>query len=285
MKQSNIALPMINGFKVITLCGSTRFKDEFLEAQKRLTLEGNIVISVGLFGHSGDDVVWTEGVKDMLDRQHLAKIDLADEIFVINVGGYIGDSTRREIAYAEFKGKTISYLEEPKKASIYDNSIAIVELHDSGKLSDEDWEKACRDFDEKREALIAEFNACKGPWPYQWDNADVVVCGILQRFGRTTCDFYDLKYLYEADSISEIRIKGKGKNEEEQVQSIIDIIHNDYMELLQSSGKKVVIKRGPTRASYSKKIVDYLSDLDVMWHEWGATAEEKEVALSIIYVL
>ena len=276
---------MINGFKVITLCGSTRFKDEFLEAQKQLTLEGNIVISVGLFGHSGDDVVWTEGVKDMLDRQHLAKIDLADEIFVINVGGYIGDSTRREIAYAEYRGKTISYLEEPKKASIYDNSIAIGELHDSGKLSDEDWEKASHYFAEKREALVADYNACKGPWPYQWDNADVVVCGILQRFGRTTCDFYDLKYLYEADSIYEIRIKGKGTNEEEQVQSIIDTIHNDYMELLQSSGKKVVIKRGSIRAFNSKKIVDYLSDLDVMWHEWGATAEEKEIALSIVYVL
>lgn len=65
---------MVNGFKVITLCGSTRFKDEFLEAQKRLTLEGNVVISVGLFGHSGDKEVWTDGVKDMLDRQHLAKI-------------------------------------------------------------------------------------------------------------------------------------------------------------------------------------------------------------------
>lgn len=276
---------MINGFKVITLCGSTRFKEDFLEAQKRLTLEGNIVISVGLFGHSGDDVVWTEGVKDMLDRQHLAKIDLADEIYVINVGGYIGDSTRREIAYAEFKGKTISYLEECRKASIYDNSIAIGELHDSGKLSDEDWEKASHFFAEKREALVADYNACKGPWPYQWDNADVVVCGILQRFGRTTCDFYDLKYLYEADSIYEIRIKGKGTNEEEQVQSIIDTIHNDYMELLQSSGKKVVIKRGSIRAFNSKKIVDYLSDLDVMWHEWGATAEDKEIALSIVYVL
>ena len=261
---------MINGFKVITLCGSTRFKEEFLEAQKRLTLEGNIVISVGLFGHSGDDVVWTEGVKDMLDRQHLAKIDLADEIFVINVGGYIGDSTRREIAYAEFKGKSISYLEECKKTSIYDNSNAVVELHD---------------FDEKREALVAEYNACKGPWPYQWDNADVVVCGILQRFGRTTCDFYDLKYLYEADSISEIRIKGKGTNEEEQVQSIIDTIRNDYMDLLQSSEKLVVIKIGSLRATYSKKIVDSLIDLNVVWHEWGSTAEEKEIALSIVYVL
>ena len=135
---------MVNGFKVITLCGSTRFKDEFLEAQKRLTLEGNIVISVGLFGHSGDNEVWTEGVKDMLDRQHLAKIDLADEIFVINVGGYIGDSNRREIAYAESKGKAISYLEECRKASIYDNYAALGELHEPGKLSDEEWEKAGR---------------------------------------------------------------------------------------------------------------------------------------------
>jgi FAD/FMN-containing dehydrogenase len=116
---------MINGFKVITLCGSTRFKDEFLEAQKRLTLEGNIVISVGLFGHFGDDVVWTEGVKEMLDRQHLAKIDLADEIYVINVGGYIGDSTRREIAYAELNDKAITYLEECKKPSNYDNYTAL----------------------------------------------------------------------------------------------------------------------------------------------------------------
>ena len=276
---------MINGFKVITLCGSTRFKEEFLEAQKRQTLEGNIVIDVGQFGHSGDAVVWTEGVKDMLDRQHLVKIDLADEIFVINVGGYIGDSTRREIAYAEYKGKSITYLESCRKPSLYDNYAALSELHDAGRISDEDFEKAGRDFDEKRKAAIAEYNACQGPWPYQWDNADVVVCGILQRFGRTTCDFYDLKYLYEADSIYEIRIKGKGTNEEEQVQSIIDTIRNEYMELLKSSGKKVVIKRGSIRASNSKKIVDYLSDLDVMWHEWGATAEEKGIALSIVYVL
>ncbi len=58
---------MVGKYKVITLCGSTRFKDAFMEAQKRLTLEGNIVISVGLFGHSGDDEVWTEGTKEMLD--------------------------------------------------------------------------------------------------------------------------------------------------------------------------------------------------------------------------
>ena len=98
---------MINHFKVITLCGSTRFKDEFLAAQKRLTLEGNIVISVGLFGHSGDNEVWNDGVKEMLDQMHLAKIDMADEIFVINPNGYIGTSTKREIAYARAKGKTV----------------------------------------------------------------------------------------------------------------------------------------------------------------------------------
>jgi hypothetical protein len=74
---------MIGKFKIITLCGSTKFKDQFLYEQKRLTLEGNIVISVGLFGHSGDDEVWTENTKEMLDDMHKRKIDLADEIFVI----------------------------------------------------------------------------------------------------------------------------------------------------------------------------------------------------------
>lgn len=97
--------------KVITLCGSTRFKEQFLEQQKRLTLEGNIVISVGLFGHSGDEEVWKPGMKEMLDKMHLQKIDMADEIFVINVGGYIGESTKREIAHAEQTGKPVRYLE------------------------------------------------------------------------------------------------------------------------------------------------------------------------------
>ena len=102
---------MVGKYKVITLCGSTKFKEQYLEAQKRLTLEGNIVISVGLFGHSGDDEVWSEGTKAMLDVMHLRKIDMADEIFVINVGGYIGESTRREIAYAKNTGKSVKYLE------------------------------------------------------------------------------------------------------------------------------------------------------------------------------
>ncbi len=102
-------------YKVITLCGSTRFKKEFIEAQKRLTLEGNIVISVGLFGHSGDNEVLSEGVKEMLDDMHKRKIDMADEIFVINPGGYIGSSTRSEIDYASACGKPVKYLCEAEK--------------------------------------------------------------------------------------------------------------------------------------------------------------------------
>jgi hypothetical protein len=102
---------MIGKYKIITLCGSTKFKDEFIAEQKRLTLEGNIVISVGLFGHSGDDEVWTNVTKVMLDDMHKRKIDLADEIFVINVGGYIGASTRSEIEYAKKISKKVTYLE------------------------------------------------------------------------------------------------------------------------------------------------------------------------------
>ena len=101
---------MIGKYKIITLCGSTKFKDDFISQQKRLTLEGNIVISVGLFGHSGDDEVWSEDTKLMLDDMHKRKIDMADEIFVINVGGYIGSSTRSEIEYAMRTGKRVNYL-------------------------------------------------------------------------------------------------------------------------------------------------------------------------------
>lgn len=96
---------MVGKYKVVTLCGSTRFKEQFMDAQKRLTLAGYIVISVGLFGHAGDQEVWDgmdEGTlsktKEMLDDMHKRKIDMADEIYVINVGGYIhplGNPVRR----------------------------------------------------------------------------------------------------------------------------------------------------------------------------------------------
>ena len=98
---------MIQGYPVITLCGSTKFKDEFMRIQKELTLEGYIVISVGCFGHSGD--VFTDDQKIMLDDMHKRKIDMADGIMVINPGGYIGSSTRSEIEYAQGTGKYVKF--------------------------------------------------------------------------------------------------------------------------------------------------------------------------------
>ena len=94
--------------RIVCLCGSTRFKDEFLEHQKWLTLHGYIVLSVGFFGHV--DGMPTPKEKRLVDELHLRKIDLADEVRVVNVGGYVGRSTRREIAYAHAQKKTVVYL-------------------------------------------------------------------------------------------------------------------------------------------------------------------------------
>ena len=110
---------MIGKYKVVTLCGSTKFKEEFIEVQKYLTLAGNIVISVGLFSHSGDNEVWTDNVKEMLDDMHKRKIDMADEIFVINVNGYIGESTQNEIDYAQATGKKVKYLYACKRCKSF----------------------------------------------------------------------------------------------------------------------------------------------------------------------
>ena len=104
---------MVGKYGVVTLCGSSRCRDAFAEAQKRLTLEGNIVLSLGLFALSGDEEVFRPGAREMLADMHKRKIDMADEIFVINVGGYIGNRTRSEIEYAKETGKAIRYLEAP----------------------------------------------------------------------------------------------------------------------------------------------------------------------------
>lgn len=101
---------MVGKYKVITLCGSTRFKDAFMKVQKELSLAGNIVISLGSFGHSGDDALLNDGTKAMLADMHRRKIDMSDEIYVINVDGYIGESTKSEIEYAESTGKKVNYL-------------------------------------------------------------------------------------------------------------------------------------------------------------------------------
>ena len=104
---------MVGKYKVITLCGSTKFKDEFIKAQKELTLKGNIVLTVGSFGHEDGEynIPITEDLKIMLDDMHKRRIDMSDEIFVINKDGYIGSSTKSEIEYAKKTGKKINYLE------------------------------------------------------------------------------------------------------------------------------------------------------------------------------
>jgi|SRR3989338_7553984 len=101
MKSENIP-------EIITLCGSTKFKKQFIEINKMLSLEGKIVLSVGLFNHADSENI-TKDQKKMLDELHLRKIDLSDSIYVIDVDGYIGESTQREINYARDKSKDIIY--------------------------------------------------------------------------------------------------------------------------------------------------------------------------------
>lgn len=95
---------------VVTICGSTRFRAEMTAANRALTLAGYIVLAPGVFGHGGDEM--TESQKVALDDLHLRKIDLADLVYVVNPGGYVGDSTRREIAYAHGRDKRVRYLVE-----------------------------------------------------------------------------------------------------------------------------------------------------------------------------
>jgi hypothetical protein len=95
---------------IITLCGSTKFKDEFLTVQKELTLQGHIILSVGLFGHA-DNVELSIEDKIKLDNLHKQKINMSDAIFVINKDGYIGESTYSEIDWAKRMNKQVYFLE------------------------------------------------------------------------------------------------------------------------------------------------------------------------------
>lgn len=99
---------MVGDYKVITLCGSVEFKEDFIREQKRLTLEGNIVLSVTFFDN---DIILSEKQKAMIGDMHKRKIDLSDEIFVINKDGYIGSNTKSEIGYAIKTNKKVKYME------------------------------------------------------------------------------------------------------------------------------------------------------------------------------
>ena len=99
-----------NKYNIITLCGSIKFKNEFMKIQEKFTLEGNIVFTPNFFNNIKKEEISLD-TKKMLDEMHKQKIEMSDEIYVINCGGYIGESTKSEIEYAKTKGKKISYLE------------------------------------------------------------------------------------------------------------------------------------------------------------------------------
>lgn len=119
--------------EIVCLCGSTRFWRQFQEQSLRLTMEGKIVLSIGA-ARAPDDADKTfggfiqeadfEAAKEQLDELHKRKIDLADSVFVLNVGGYIGASTRSEVVYALKQGKHIACL-EPEHATAHELGIDI----------------------------------------------------------------------------------------------------------------------------------------------------------------
>lgn len=95
---------------VVCLCGSGRFKQAYEDAEYNETLKGKIVLTIGC---NTKDIARSDELKhhkSMLDELHLWKIELADQVFILDVDGYIGESTRKEIEFAEKKGKWIRYL-------------------------------------------------------------------------------------------------------------------------------------------------------------------------------
>lgn len=111
-KQERKQLP-----KIVCLCGSTRFFKTFEEQNLRLTLEGKIVLSIGCNTKSDEGLNLTAADKEKLDELHKRKIDLCDSVLVLNVDGYIGESTQSEIEYADKLGKPIEYLIELKEGA------------------------------------------------------------------------------------------------------------------------------------------------------------------------
>lgn len=99
-----------NTTKIVCLCGSTKFKEAFETANREESLKGHIILTVAMFGHH-EGLDMSGDAKKTFDELHLRKIELCDEVFVLNIGGYIGESTRREINYAKQISKPIRYLE------------------------------------------------------------------------------------------------------------------------------------------------------------------------------
>ena len=103
---------MLDRPEIVCICGSARFWEELAAANRELTLAGAIVVAPASFArpeHRANDQTLTDAQKSALGELHLRKIDLADRVLVINPGGYLGESTSREIAYARATGKPVSF--------------------------------------------------------------------------------------------------------------------------------------------------------------------------------
>lgn len=105
---------------IITLCGSSRFKREFSMTQAKLTFEGNVVLSLGLFSQADNLTLKKEDVARLVEV-HKQKIRMADSIYVIDPGGYVGESTEREIEYAVGLGKSLRYFSDEYPAIYFED--------------------------------------------------------------------------------------------------------------------------------------------------------------------
>lgn len=128
-REGNKELMSERNYRVITLCGSTRFRNEFYRTCAELTLDGNVVIMPGVFvGHAGDAELYgieyeNSDTKKMLDEIHKQKIDMCDAICVINKDGYVGESTRNEIEYAKKHNKEVLWMDEAHIPSAYVDAL------------------------------------------------------------------------------------------------------------------------------------------------------------------
>jgi HNH endonuclease len=190
---------------IVCLCGSTRFIQAFQEANLRETLVGNIVLSIGCDTKSDQDLGLGPVDKAALDLLHLFKIDLADEILVLNVGGYIGLSTQREISYATRLNKSIRWLENGK----FWNQVQIAD-------PDECWlwqgPKVPAGYGMFRDARLG-----KGKWyahrlSYEWRHGRIPE-GLFVLHSCDTPDCVNPYHLFtgtQADNIADMISKGRG---------------------------------------------------------------------------
>jgi hypothetical protein len=98
-------------YKKVAICGSMRFVEDMIEVQKHLSYQGVIVLMPSFTLASPGTVHIPAEIKKQFAEMHRERIDMADEIFVVNVGGYFGSDTDKDIEYAESVGKPVKYLE------------------------------------------------------------------------------------------------------------------------------------------------------------------------------